>query len=113
MALLARRKSGGFQTVDYTPSSAVSAGDVVVQNELVGVANKDISANRKGALSVDGVFYFPKDSGSSSAIEAGKKVYWDENNEVATETSSGNTYLGKVEVAATDDDEEVAVLMDQ
>ena len=99
--------------VDYTPGSAVSEGDVVVQNTLVGVATRDIAASALGALAVSGVFDFPKSDASSSAIEAGKKVYWDSTNEVATETSSGNTYLGKTTAAADDDDTTVRVRLEQ
>ena len=32
-------------SIDYTPGSAISAGDVIVQGELVGVAKLDIAAN--------------------------------------------------------------------
>jgi len=34
--------------IDYTPGSDVSAGDVVVQGELVGVTKRDIPANTLG-----------------------------------------------------------------
>lgn len=100
-------------SVDYTPDSAVAAGDVIVQNTLVGIAKLAIAAAALGALAVSGVFDFPKAAGSSSAIAAGKAVYWDETEEVATETSSGNTYLGKTIQAAADDDETVRVRMSQ
>lgn len=100
-------------SIDYTPVSPVEAGDVVVQNDLVGVAKLDIAAGALGALAVAGVFEFPKDTGSASAIEAGKKVYWDEDAEVATETSGGNDYLGKSILAAGDDDATVRVRLDQ
>ena len=62
------------EAIDYTPSSAVSAGDVVVQNDLVGVAKLDIAANTLGALAVKGVFDFPKATGAGSAIAAGDDV---------------------------------------
>ena len=105
-------------SIDYTPGVAVAAGDVVVQNDLVGVAQQPIAANALGALAVTGVFDFPKDTGSASAIAAGKKVYWDEDEEVATESEVGagyvdNPYLGKTVQAAGDDDETVRVRMSQ
>ena len=34
--------------IDYTPAADVAAGDVIVQNELVGGANCDIAANTLG-----------------------------------------------------------------
>ena len=100
-------------SIDYTPDAAVSAGDVVVQGTLVGVAKLDIAAGALGALVVSGVFDFPKATGSSVAITAGAKVYWDETYEVATETSEGNTYLGKTIAAAGDDDATVRVRLEQ
>ncbi len=41
--------------IDYTPSSAVTAGDVIVQGALVGIPANDIAANTLGALSITGV----------------------------------------------------------
>jgi len=95
--------------VEYTPVSAVSAGDVVVLNDLVGVANQPIAAAAQGELTIEGIFDFPKSTGSASAIAAGKKAYWDAASEVATETSVANTFLGLVVAAATDDDEFVRI----
>ena len=45
-------------SIDYTPGSAVAAGDVIVQGELIGVARTPIAANALGSLAVDGVFDF-------------------------------------------------------
>ena len=99
--------------VDYTPGSAVAAGDVVVQGDLVGVARTPIAASARGALAVAGVFEFPKATGTGKAIAAGKKVYWDAANKQATETSSGNTYLGKTVAAVGDSDATVRVRLEQ
>lgn len=103
------------KSVDYTPSAAVTAGDVIVQGELVGIAKLDIEANRLGALAVTGVFDLPKATGVSSAIAAGAKVYWDAGDSVAkTDDESGsNKYIGKTVAAAGDDDETVRVRLDQ
>jgi len=99
--------------VDYTPSADVAAGDVVVQGDLVGVAGRPIAANTLGALAVGGVFDFPKATGTGKAIAAGKKVYWDVTNKQATETSSGNTFLGKTVAAVGDSDATVRVRLSQ
>jgi predicted RecA/RadA family phage recombinase len=105
-------KSAG-ELVDYTPSGAVAAGDVVVQGDLVGVAPRAIAASALGALQVQGVIRFPKATGSSTALTAGAKVYWNASSEVVTTTSSGNKYVGKVVTAADDDDTTVDVRMEQ
>ena len=105
-------------SIDYTPEAAVAAGAVVVQNDLVGVTKLPIAASELGALAVTGVFDFPKAEGGGTAIEAGVKVYWDETEEVATESEVGagyvdNPYLGKTVKAAGDDDTTVRVRMSQ
>lgn len=109
--LVTMRSQGDY--VDYTPGSAVSAGDVVVQGELVGVATSAISANVKGAIAVRGVCRFPKDTGSTSAITAGANCYWDAGNEVATTTAGSNKLIGKAVAAAAASASTVDILLNQ
>ena len=93
------------KSIDHTPSAAVSAGDVVVQGDLIGIAKLDIAANTLGALATQGVFDVPKTAGEGEAITAGAKVYWDVADGVAkTDSETGaNPYLGKAVAAAGDD----------
>ena len=44
------------KAIDYRPSEAVAAGDVVVQGTLIGIARLDIAANTLGSLVVVGVY---------------------------------------------------------
>lgn len=60
--------------IDYTPSSAVAGGDVVVLNGIVGVAVEDIAANTKGSLATSGIFKLPK---TTAAWVRGLPVHWD------------------------------------
>lgn len=92
--------------VDYTPGSAVAAGAVVVLNTLIGVATTAIAANEKGSLATEGIFYVPKLTGSSKAIAAGKKVYWDVADQEVKEDSesAANPFFGKTVVASGDND---------
>jgi predicted RecA/RadA family phage recombinase len=101
--------------VDYTPSAAVAAGDVVVQGDLIGVAKTPIAANDPGALAVVGVYDFPKATGVGSGIAAGATVYWDEGDQEAKEDSESgaNKLLGKTVAAAVDDDATVRVRLCQ
>jgi predicted RecA/RadA family phage recombinase len=99
--------------VDYTPGAAVAIGDVIVQGELVGVARGPIAANALGSLAVDGVFDFSKATSGGSAITAGANVYWDDTNNVATTTASGNKLIGKCVKAAADADAKVRVRLSQ
>ncbi len=111
MAQAIFRHDGG--SIDYTPSSDVAAGDVVVQGDLVGVAKLDIKAGTLGALAVTGVFDFAKATGGGTAITAGANVYWDDANNVATTTAAGNKLIGKCVKAAADADATVRVRMSQ
>ena len=101
--------------IDYTPGGNVTAGDVVVQGDLIGVAKLDILANRQGSLAVEGVFDFPKATGVSTAIAVGKTVYWDAGDEEAKEDdeSGANKLLGKTVKAAADGDATVRVRLSQ
>jgi predicted RecA/RadA family phage recombinase len=103
------------KSIDYTPGADVSAGDVVVQNDLVGIAKLDIASGTLGALAVTGVFDLPKATGVGEAIGAGAKVYWDAGNSVATTdpAAGANKYLGKTVRAAGDDDATVRVRLEQ
>lgn len=94
-------------SIDYTPVSAVTAGDVVVLGgRLVGVAKVDIAASELGALAVEGVYDGAKDS---STFAIGDAVYWDaDGNPVGgtagtgafTTTATGNIYAGIAIAAA-------------
>jgi predicted RecA/RadA family phage recombinase len=96
-------------TIDYTPTSAVAAGGVVVSNSLVGIATADIPANTKGALAVMGVFDVPKLS--TDNVGLGAVLYWDAANSRATLTSSGNTRMGLAVEAAGNGVGRVKVLL--
>ena len=99
--------------IDYTPGTAVAAGAVVVQGDLIGVAKLDIPANTLGALAVTGVFDFPKTAGGGTAIAGGVTVYWNAGTSVATATSAGNKLLGKTVKAAVDADTTIRVRLFQ
>jgi predicted RecA/RadA family phage recombinase len=92
-------------TIDYTPGTAVSAGQVVVENGVVGVSAVDIPANELGALTIDGVFDFAK---GAAAFARGDLVCWDDANNVATPTGTG-VPLGKAVAAAVSGDATVRV----
>lgn len=99
--------------IDYTPTSDVAAGAVVVQGDLVGVATQPIPANSLGSLAVEGVFDFPKATGMGTALAMGILAYWNATTQQATSTSAGNKLLGKVVRAAGDDDAVVRVRLSQ
>ncbi|MDR1611872.1 MAG: DUF2190 family protein [Planctomycetota bacterium] len=99
-------------SVDYTPSADVTAGDVVVQGDLVGVAKLDIKTGALGALALAGVFDFPKASGDGG-IAAGARCYWDAAEGVAkVDAEAGaNKPIGKSIKAAGDTDTKVRIAL--
>lgn len=96
--------------VDYTPSSAVAVGDVLVLGDLFCVAELSIAANVKGALSTEGGYVLPKASG---AISQGAIVYWDATNGNITTTASTHKRAGKAAEAAASGDTTVKVLINK
>lgn len=103
-------RNGGATVVDYTPSAAdIPEGEVVIQANLVGIATRFIGRGTTGGLSVDGVHAVNKQSGVT--ISAGAIVYWDDTNNYANTTSSGNTRIGLAVANAVPLDATVTVLL--
>lgn len=61
------------EAIDYTPAAAVTGGNVVVLNGVVGVAVTDIAANAKGSLATRGIFKLPK---TTAAVVRGLPIHW-------------------------------------
>ena len=98
-------------SIDYTPGADVAAGDVIVQGDLVGVARGPIKSGQLGALAVEGVFDFTKNTGV--AYTAGQLLYWDDTNNVVTDTATGNKQIGKAIRAAASGDTTARVRLNQ
>ena len=62
-------------SIDYTPTSAVSAGNVINTGSVVGVAPADIAAGALGCLTVGGLIRGPFVGGVVANI--GDNVWWD------------------------------------
>ncbi len=88
-------------TIDYTPSAAKSAGAVVVQNGILGVVTSDIAASALGALTVEGVFRFTKDTGF--AVVAGQRCFYDAANDRINVAGTGDFAGIAVAAAASGD----------
>jgi len=95
-------------TIDYTPSAAVAAGDVVVIGDTVTVAPHAIAANKLGAVAPVGVFQMPKGTGAIGQLVV---VYWDATNSVVTTTASTNKRVGRTALAALSADTTVPVML--
>lgn len=99
--------------IDYTPGADTPAGTVVVQGDLVGVTRVDLKAGQLGALAVEGVFEFPKATTAGTGFTAGQLAYWDNTNDLATKTATGNKLIGKAVRAAADADASVRIRLSQ
>ena len=99
--------------IDYTPGGAVSAGDVIVQADLVAIAKEDIAANELGALATSGAYFVKKDE--TEAFAAGQLIYWDAADDNTTDDADGggNKLFGKAVLAALAADTHAYVLLTQ
>lgn len=94
--------------LDYTPVSAVAAGDVVVLGSMVCVADAAIPANTLGAVACGGVWSFPCHSGATAA--QGSLINWYATSSIAhASTGVAAGYLAKARVAT---DTSVHILLD-
>ena len=95
------------ETVDYTATSAVSAGDVIaLGNNRFGIAIYDIPAGDSDALTIVGVFSIKK---AARQFAAGAHLYWDAANQVVTDVAVENGYIGRAYAAAASGDENAYV----
>ena len=74
MAQLPSKRWSQGDHLDYTPSSAVAAGDVIAIDGVHYIAERAIAANTLGAVAATGTFLVPK---TNAAIAAGVELYWD------------------------------------
>lgn len=81
----AKRISSSGASIDYTPSAAVVAGDVVEIGTIPLVATQAIAASVLGSLACEGVFDVPK---TSDIFAVGDAVYWNSSGSPVTGTAS-------------------------
>lgn len=89
MAFQAKFKHGRPLMVDYTPSGAVAAGDVIIIGQHPRIAHNIIAASALGALAAGGGVYTMTKAASDGGILAGQRVFWDDTNNVVTKTETG------------------------
>ena len=78
------------ESVDFTPSRDVDAGEVLVFGGLPGVVKTHVKAGALGALALTGVYDVEKDA---VAVSAGDRLFWDGGRRLAT-TAAGGAFLG-------------------
>lgn len=99
------------ELLDYTPSSAVAAGEVVLVTDRCFVAPRAIAANEKGSLQTRGVFTIQKTTGEAWTL--GQKLYWVAGTSKASTTAGSNKVLGYAAAAYASGATEGNVLLGQ
>lgn len=96
--------------VDHTPSSAVTAGDVVVVGVVPFVCHRDIAADKLGALAAGGGVY--KGTSDGTLDTGGALVYWDDDNNKFSASAASSTHFGYTlpDQGATTDGDEIIVI---
>lgn len=87
-------KQYAWNVVPYTPGSAVTNGEVLVIGGKVFVASMGIAANSPGLVYSAGVFEFTKGT-TAAAISVGDSLYWNNTDNVATNSTVSTTLLGQ------------------
>lgn len=81
----------------------VSAGDLFIANNLVGVLLHDGQTNDPNVMKIDGEWSFPKDTGAGTGGALGVNAYVTPGGAV-TALVAGNTLIGVFSVASADGD---------
>lgn len=110
---------GDDDCLDYTPGSAVTAGDIVVLGGIALFAPRDIAASALGALKNEAMIKVPKKTG---AVSQGDPIFWDPAGDpvtgtagtgAATNDSTGLVYpMGFAAAAQVSGDSYVTVIPD-
>ena len=79
------------ESVDFTPSRDVAAGEVLVFGGLPGVVKTATKAGSLGALALAGVYDVEKDG---LAVAAGDRLFWDGTRKLATPAAADGVFLG-------------------
>lgn len=91
-----------LETMEYTPSADVDAGDVVVVGDIVGIAIRPIASGELGTLVIHGGNW--KVTGAGTYTN-GAIVYWDDTNNKVTTTASTHKKFGVLTSACAADGE--------
>lgn len=87
-----------------TSGSTITSGTAVLIGSKVGIALVDIANNSSGAVAMEGVWTYAKNTGASTGGAMGVAAYWDNTAKKFTAVSAGNTLAGYFAVACVDGD---------
>ena len=82
-------------SVQFTASANIGAGDVVFFGEVAGVSKMDYASGDVAAVATIGVFDGAMVTANDAAgIADGDQLYWDATSKGLTTTSTGNKFIG-------------------
>jgi predicted RecA/RadA family phage recombinase len=113
MTLESSHHQGAALHIDYTPGTAVAAGEIVSLGGLIGFADSDIAANALGAMAISGVRKVKKDGTSGPTFAVGAQVEWDDTGKLAVAATGGDFDIGCCVYAAGASDDFVTVWANQ
>lgn len=91
---MATNKNSEGATMDFLASSAISSGDLVVMNGIVGVAIEDIASGSTGPLALEGEFTVPHSVSTTSSAAQGDYAYALTSGGKATGSSTSSGQIG-------------------
>lgn len=89
---------GEGNSVSIVAGAAISAGQVVVQNDLVGVALTNADSGGTVQIALNGIFTVTKPTGAG--IAAGQPLYWNATSGAEFQATTTRTYIGVAAAAA-------------
>ena len=95
------------ESIDFLPDRDISAGEIVIQNGLIGVAKIPVKKGTPGSLALSGVFDVTKTV--RCAFSVGAAVYWDTVRQSAV--TSGDLLLGLAAENSKLNDSHVRVIL--
>jgi predicted RecA/RadA family phage recombinase len=80
------------ERITITATSAITSGSGVLVGSLFGVAEGDIANGAQGVIVLEGIFDLTK--APSQAWTVGQLIYWDADNNRATNVAGSNKLIG-------------------
>lgn len=97
-------------SIDYIPVADIEAGTIVVQGQIVGVANHKIEAGKLGSLELGGVYAVTK-AAATAVFAVGDPIYLDADCKAVAEDANKGTFGVAVRASANGDEVVEALLI--
>lgn len=99
----------GVRTLTVAAPANVNSGQLVVVNQIFGVAVASALSAANVAISVGPTAFLPKANAVSTSQAAGSNVHWDATNAVTTVSATSNLKIGVCAATSVNTDTTVLV----